>query len=83
MRKYIIYKKLMFLLLIFKLQGLNEERAQMIGNINALKGKLDMCIQKNREFEKILRDIESQKAKLEKQESLLKSNCDQVFLKIN
>ena len=60
------------------MQGLNEERSQMIGNINALKSKLDVLIQKNREFEKILRDIENQKNKLEKQEDQLKSSCDQV-----
>ena len=61
------------------MQGLNEERGQMIGNINSLKNKLDLLIQKNREFEKILRDIETQKNKLEKQEDSLKANCDQVF----
>ena len=58
---------------------MNEERGQMIGNINSLKNKLDTLIQKNREFEKILRDIENQKNKLEKQEDLLKGNCDQVL----
>ena len=61
------------------MQGLNEERGQMIGNINSLKNKLDVLIQKNREFEKILRDIETQKSKLEKQEDALKANCDQVL----
>jgi chromosome segregation ATPase len=66
-----------------QLQGLNEERGQMIGNINSLKNKLDTLIQKNREFEKILRDIENQKNKLEKQEDLLKGNCDQLNAEIN
>lgn len=50
----------------------------MINNINILKNKLDDLIQKNREYERILRDLDNQKNKLEKQNIGLKQNNDQV-----